>query len=49
MKEGSLFVLFELTRSTKQGCFRLHSWSLWEALEEKGVQSFGFMVFGHVV
>ncbi len=36
MKEGSLFVLFELIRSTEHGCFRSHSWSLWKALEEKG-------------
>ncbi len=36
MKKGSLFVLFELMRSTQQGCFKSHSWSLWKALKEKG-------------
>ncbi len=38
VKEGSLFcfVLFVFMRSTKLGCFRLHSWSLWKALEEEG-------------
>jgi len=38
MKEGCLFfiVLFVPMRSTKPGCFRLHSWSLWKALEERG-------------
>jgi hypothetical protein len=30
------FVLFVLMRSTKLGCFRLRSWSLWKALEEEG-------------
>ncbi len=30
------FVLFVLMRSTKLGCFRSHSWSLWKALEEEG-------------
>ncbi len=38
MKEGCLFcfVLFVPMRSTKLGCFRSHSWSLWKALEEEG-------------
>jgi len=27
---------FVLMRSTKSGCFRSHSWSLWKALEEEG-------------
>ncbi len=34
MKQGSLFVLFVLMRSTELGCFS--SWSLWKALEEEG-------------
>ncbi len=29
MKEGSLFVLFVIIRSTELGCFRSRSWSLW--------------------
>ncbi len=36
MKEGSLFVLFVLMRSTQLGCFRSRSWSLWKALKEEG-------------
>jgi hypothetical protein len=38
MKQGSLFLLFcfVLMRSTELGCFRLHSWFLWKALEEEG-------------
>ncbi len=40
MVEGSLFVclfvLFVLMRSTKGGCSRSCSWSLWKALEEEG-------------
>jgi hypothetical protein len=36
MKEGSLFVLFALIRSTEPGCFRLCSWCLWKALNEEG-------------
>ncbi len=38
MKEGRLFVLFcfVVMRSTEPGCFRLHSWSLWKALNEEG-------------
>ncbi len=35
MKDGSLFVLFVLVRSTQLGCFRLCSWSLWKALKEE--------------
>jgi hypothetical protein len=27
---------FVLMRSTKLGCFRLRSWSVWKALEEEG-------------
>ncbi len=36
MKEGCLFVLFVPMRSTKLGCFKSDSWSLWKALEEEG-------------
>jgi hypothetical protein len=36
MKEGSLFVLFVLMRSTESGCFRLCSWCLSKALDEEG-------------
>ncbi len=35
MKEGSLFVLFVPMRSTKPGCFRSCSWSLWKAFKEE--------------
>jgi hypothetical protein len=32
-----LFVLFcTYMRSTKPGCFKSRSWSLWKALEEEG-------------
>jgi len=36
MKEGSLFVLFVLMRSTELGCFRLCSWCLAKALDKEG-------------
>jgi len=36
MKEGSLFVLFLLMRSTEPGCFRSCSWFLWKVFEEEG-------------
>jgi hypothetical protein len=35
MKESSLFC-FVVVRSTKQGCLRLCSWCLWNALDERG-------------
>ncbi len=35
MKEGCLFVLFVLTRSTPLGCFRSCSCCLWKALDEE--------------
>jgi hypothetical protein len=46
MKEGCLFVLFVLMRSTKLGCFPLCSWWLCKALEEEGCMGFGSMTFG---
>jgi len=36
-------------RSTKSGCFRAHSWSLWKVLEEEGCIGLGFMAFGLAV
>jgi hypothetical protein len=46
MKEGCVLIM----RSTKEGCFRSYSWSLWKALEEEGgLHQVGFMVFGLVV
>jgi hypothetical protein len=35
MKGGSLFC-FVVMRSIESGCFRLCSWCLWRALDEKG-------------
>jgi hypothetical protein len=41
MKEGSLFcfVSFVLMRSTKLGCFRPCSWSLWKLLRRRGASA----------
>jgi hypothetical protein len=47
MKEGCLFVLFVLMRSTESGCSKLHYWSLWKALGGGGVHQLGFMVLGY--
>jgi len=44
-KVVSLFYFVPM-RSIKLGCFRLHSYSLWKALEEEGCNGLGFMVFG---
>jgi hypothetical protein len=49
MKEGSLFVLFVLMKFIEPRCLKLHSWSLWKALEEKGLHPLAFMVFGLAV
>jgi hypothetical protein len=35
MKEGCLFVLFILMRSTELGCFRSCFWSLWKSFKEE--------------
>jgi hypothetical protein len=45
VKEGSLFVLFVLMRSTEPGCFRSCSSSNWKALEKQRCMGFGSMTF----
>jgi len=49
MKEGSLFVLFVLMRSTVRGCFKSCSWSIQKALQEKGWHGLGSMTIGLAV
>jgi hypothetical protein len=44
MMECCLFILFISMKSTKLGCFKPRSWSLWKALEEEGCMAFGLVV-----
>ncbi len=50
MKQGSFFVLFclVLMRSTKPGCFKSCSWSLWKALKKRGALAYfhGIWIYG---